>query len=63
MAFSPDGHRLASSSADLSVELWDADTGELGTSIVGHTNTIQDVAFSPDGHRIATASYDNTVRL
>src|SRR6185312_13845868 len=53
VAFSPDGHRLASASTDTTARLWNADTGQpIGAPLTGHTDMVRDVAFSPDGHRL-----------
>ena len=64
MAFSPDGRRIASGSADDTVRVWDADTGQpIGQPFTGHTGTVAGVVFSSDGHRIVSGSADKTLRL
>ena len=64
VAFSPDGHRLASGSVDNTVRMWNADTGQpIGAPLTGHTDSVVSVAFSPDGHRLASGSDDQTVRM
>ena len=64
VAFSPDGHRLASASSDSTVRIWDTDTGkEIGAPLTGPTNEVDTVAFSPDGHRLASGGLDATVRI
>ncbi|WP_369259566.1 trypsin-like peptidase domain-containing protein [Streptomyces sp. R35] len=63
VAYSPDGHTLATASADHTVRLWNVTTGKTRTTLTGHTDAVYAVAFSPDGHTLATASADTTVRL
>jgi eukaryotic-like serine/threonine-protein kinase len=67
VAFAPDGHTLATTSADRTVRLWNLSNRErphqLGAPLTGHTSTVVGVAFAPDGHTLATTSVDRTVRL
>ena len=56
-AFSPDGKRIVTASADKTARLWDAATGKpIGEPLKGHERLVYSVAFSPDGKRIVTAS-------
>jgi WD40 repeat protein len=64
LAYSPDGHRLASAHDDRTVRVWNVDTHrQLFEPLRGHTDMARSVAFSPDGHLLASASFDGTVRL
>jgi WD40 repeat protein len=57
------GTRLATASADQTMKIWDADSGEELSSLSGHTDAVWDVAFSTDGQRLATASRDGTAKI
>ncbi|MBK9248202.1 MAG: PD40 domain-containing protein, partial [Ignavibacteria bacterium] len=63
VAYSPDGGRIATASADKTARIWDANTGSLIYSLQGHTGEIMTVAFSPDGSTIVTGSEDKTVKI
>jgi WD40 repeat protein len=62
-AFSNDGERVITASADRTARLWDAETGALRTTLEGHTGWVMSCAFSPEGTRVLTASADMTARL
>lgn len=58
VAFAPDGKTLASSSADGSVKLWDANTGALVASLEGNRSSLGDLAFSPNGKTLVARGAD-----
>jgi WD40 repeat protein len=61
VAFSPDGHTLASAGAEL--KLWDVTSGHVLYRLQGSGPLILSVAFSLDGRTLASGSVDRTVKL
>ncbi|MFF3713969.1 nSTAND1 domain-containing NTPase [Streptomyces phaeochromogenes] len=62
VAFSPDGHTLATGDLDGRVFLWDTGTGRLRNKLRAYDGLFDAMAFSRDGRTLAT-SYDGTVRI
>ena len=62
-AFSPDGSRIVTASADDTARIWNAATGEEIAVLRGHEQAVNSAAFSRDGSRIVTASIDKTARI
>lgn len=72
LAFSSDGHRLATGSHDNSIKLWDVESGSDSLTFArfsevltlrGHEDAVVSVAFSPDGCCLASGSWDGTVKI
>jgi WD40 repeat protein/serine/threonine protein kinase len=49
--------------AGSTVEVRDAQTGQVVHTLLGHTADVTCTLFSPDGQRLATASFDRTIKL
>ena len=63
LAFSPDGKKLLSGSADHTVKLWDLTKDNEAVSLRSHQSIVNSVAISPDGKWLASCSWDDTVQI
>jgi WD40 repeat protein len=61
--WSPDGSRIATSSADGTAWIWDPLTQAELLVLRGHGDEVRAVAWSPDGTSLATTSADKTTRI
>ncbi|MEH2411600.1 WD40 repeat domain-containing protein [Nostoc sp.] len=63
VAFSSDGHLLASGSDDKTVKLWDLQAMREIQTLTGHRGPVRQVAFHNKGDVLASASFDRTINL
>jgi WD40 repeat protein len=63
IAFSQDGNMLASTSADRSIKLWEANTGKCTKTIYGHKGWVWSAVFTLDHKTLVSCSGDETVKL
>ncbi|KAJ2055976.1 Lissencephaly-1 [Coemansia sp. S146] len=61
--FHPQYTVLATASEDMTVKLWDSESGDFERTIKGHTKAVQDVAFDSKGSIMVTCSADLTLRV
>lgn len=63
IAFSSDSKLLASASYDLTIRLWDIETGKQIKLIEGHTSTIFNISFIDRDRTLVSISADRTIKF
>ncbi|MBI3409423.1 MAG: hypothetical protein HY040_13865 [Planctomycetes bacterium] len=63
VAYSPDGTKLATTSRDRTVKVWDLGNGHESLTYSGHDDQVRAVAFSPDGKSIASGGGDRDIKI
>lgn len=61
LAFSHDGSRFASGSADGIVRVWDTQSKKILLALEGHTRTVESIAFSDNGLTLTSRSKKETI--
>lgn len=62
ICYLPDGTRLSTVGADLTLRLWERASGKLLGEYAGHTRSVQSVVAHPGGTQLYSASADGQVR-
>ena len=60
IAFSPDGHVLATGSHDTTVRLWDPANGSELAVLRGDAGQVYSIGFAPDGQTLAVGTTDGS---
>ncbi|KAF9171728.1 hypothetical protein BGX21_010253 [Mortierella sp. AD011] len=63
IVYSSDGMRIATSSEDRTIRLWDARTSTPGPVFEGHVTFASRAMFSPSGKHIASVGWDGCIHL
>ena len=63
LAFSKDGKRLATGSADQTIKIWDLSQSQVLSTLSGHEGFVTSVQLSDDGTKCYSAGADHTVRV
>ena len=63
VAFHPDGRRLACTTTEQAISLWELRTQELQGELTGHDGAVACLAFSPDGKWLISGGEDRTLRV
>jgi WD40 repeat protein len=63
IAVTADGRRIISASPDKTLKVWDLTSGQLLSTLEGHTDEVTGVAVTADGRWVISASHDYTLKV
>ena len=63
VAFSPNGHILATGGFDRTIRLWNLNTREEPLTLGGHLDRVSSVIFNGNGKTLVSSSWDQTIKL
>ncbi len=63
LVLSPDGHYLATSSADNTFKIWHAGSGKYVRTVRAHKGAVNWLTFTPDSQRIVTAGAEGKIKI
>jgi len=63
VAVTPDGKKAVSGSGDMTLKVWDIESGEELQTLSGHTGQVRAIAVTPDGRFAVSASNDRTLKV
>ncbi|TAE60437.1 MAG: serine/threonine protein kinase [Nostocales cyanobacterium] len=62
VAISSDGNTLVGSD-DKTIKIWNLVTGELKSTLTGHSDWVLSLAITPDGKTLVSGDYDETIKI
>ncbi len=63
VAVTPDGKTVVSGSADMTLKVWDLESGQCRATFKGHSSFVWRVAVTPDGKTVVSGSNDKTLKV
>ena len=63
VVFSADSKQIVAAGTNSIIAVFDADSGQLLHSLIGHGGGVKTLAFSPDNHRFASGGEDKTISV
>ena len=59
----PDGKCAVTASDDRTLKVWDLESGQVLSTLYGHSGWVNGVALAPDGKRAVSVSDDHTLKV